>query len=50
LFCPKLQQCLRVEAYALTAEIALNVGHFCNSVKPPGVIVHIANLNPWLRV
>jgi len=50
LCCPKLQRCLRVEAYALTTEIALNVGYFRDSVKRPGGIVHVQTLKGKLRV
>jgi len=47
---PKLQQCLRVQGYAATAEIALNVGHWAGSVKRPGGILQGQFLKPYLRV
>jgi len=50
LFCPTLQQCLRVEAYALTTEIALKVGHYGITVKRSGAIVQGPSLKCGLRV
>jgi hypothetical protein len=41
---------LRVQGYAVTAEIALNVGYRAGSVKQPGAILQGQYLKCHLRV